>query len=291
MRILPLAGLILAVSAIVSVAVHALLRPPAAAAETPAAAGAGDAASAELLREVQALRAEVAALRGAGAPAADGVVRAPALDDLVEQAVAQALAARDAAAVEAAVAAEPAFSVEGALGRLLDPMLGYEDREAVWQEALDSGQMETLIAALEARAAADPDNVALRFELGYAYLQPILTGAAPGPQAAPWAMKSDAAFDQVLALDPEHWDARFNKAVSYTFWPPIMGKQQAAISHFETLVAQQGRSAPRPEFAQTYLFLGNLYEQTGQGERAREVWSQGFGLFPDSAELRERLGP
>jgi len=202
---------------------------------------------------------------------------------------AEALAAAQAGAEETAVAAE--FSLDGALGQLMNPHLTGEEREALWQQALDSGKMLELIGALEKQAAADPRNTSLQFELGYAYLQPIITGQATGGQAGEWSMKADAAFDRTLALDATHWDARFNKAVSYSFWPPIFGKQKAAIENFETLVTQQAGMTPRPEFASTYLFLDNLYEQTGQSEKAREIWSQGLGLFPGNGELSARLAP
>ena len=183
------------------------------------------------------------------------------------------------------------FSLDGALGQLMNPFLNQADREALWQQAVESGKMLELITALEVRAAADPRNAALQFELGFAYLRPITSGQAPGPQAGTWATKADASFDKTLALDDQHWDARFNKAVSYTFWPPIFGKQQAAISNFETLVAQQSGTASRPEFANTYFFLGNLYEQTGQADKARETWSKGLSLFPTDSMLLERLNP
>ncbi len=250
----------------------------------------------QLQRDNLALQKEIADLRSAPAASGAGLNREPVLDDLVARAVERWMQENSAAlAAETAVGAEPevaaAFSLPGALSQLLNPGLTGEEREALWQQALDGGKMLELIGALEAQAAADPRNTALQFELGYAYLQPIMSGEAPGPQAAGWAIKADAAFDRTLALDDAHWDARFNKAVSYTFWPPIMGKQQAAISNFETLVTQQSGMSPRPEFANTYLFLGNLYEQTGQADKARAIWSQGLGLFPGNGELSARLAP
>jgi tetratricopeptide (TPR) repeat protein len=291
-----LAVAVLAIAA--SFLTHLMMRPAAG----PADGDAGNAALARieeqlggLQRDNLALQKEIAELRSAPAVRSETLSREPALDDLVARAVERWMqenaAASGASPASAPVAAAATFSLETALGQLMNPHLSGDDREALWQEALDSGQLEQLITALEERAAADPRNTALQFELGYAYLQPIMSGQAPGPQAAGWAMKADAAFDNTLKLDATHWDARFNKAVSYTFWPPIMGKQQAAISNFETLVTQQAGMSPRPEFANTYLFLGNLYEQTGQADKAREIWSKGLGLFPGNGELDERLNP
>jgi tetratricopeptide (TPR) repeat protein len=273
-----------------------------AAPDTERPSGADDPASAriadleEALRELRAshetLRAERAGPRAAGV---DGVSREPVIEDLVARAVARALAeqAASGAAVSAGETArtdaEP-FSADASLAELLDPLLAREDRERLWKEAHEAGKTRELIGLLEARAKADPRNAELQFELANAYLQPITQGEVAGIEAGTWSMKADAAFDAVLALDEDHWDARFGKAVSYSFWPPIFGKQQAAIDHFEILLGKQGGMAPRPEFAQTYLFLGNMYEQTGDAAKARETWNLGLSAFPQDRGLRQRLG-
>jgi tetratricopeptide (TPR) repeat protein len=115
-------------------------------------------------------------------------------------------------------------------------------------------------------------------------------GNVAGIEAGQWAMKADSTFDSILKANPENWDARFTKAVSYSFWPPMFGKQQAAIDNFEILVSQQANQTPDPKFAQTHLLLGNLYYQTGQGDKAKEAWSNGLAQFPEDAALREQLG-
>lgn len=294
MRPLPLLLASAAVSAAVCGLILVLQQPASdggagAAAELSALRGAVDA----LRAQNEELRAELAGLRVAGASAA--VERRPDLDALVESAVARAMAASrpvqsGTPSADAPRGAAAGYDQEQALGRLLDPMLGQEARNQVWKEAHEAGRTQELIAALEARARTDPRNAALQYELGYAYLQPIIQGEASGPQAGPWSMKADKTFDAVLALDPEHWDARFSKAVSYSFWPPIFGKQQAAIDQFEILVSKQSGMTARPEFAQTYLFLGNLYEQTGNAAKAKQTWDLGLAAFPQSRELRQRLG-
>jgi tetratricopeptide (TPR) repeat protein len=256
----------------------------------------------EIARACEALRAENVELRSqiqrlgsTGASAAGGVTRAPALDDLVAEAVARWMrenAAEVARAVgdadSAAAAAD--FNFGDSLNQILTGTLPDTERDAIWNRAHESGKFKDLLAALEARAAADPNNAQLQFELGYGYLQPIIHGEATGVEAGEWSMKSDRAYDAALAIDPSNWDARFNKAVSYSFWPPIMGKQPAAIEHFEILIEQQSRMAPAPEFAQTYLYLGNMYEQTGQSDKAKQTWNLGLAAFPQNADLRNQLG-
>ncbi len=105
-------------------------------------------------------------------------------------------------------------------------------------------------------------------------------------------MKADEAFDAALARDDHHWDARFSKAVSPSFWPPLFGKQAEAIEHFETLMGQQ-EALPQqgPKHAQTYLLLGNLYQQQGNNDKALATWNDGTQLFPDNHELAARVQP
>ena len=92
----------------------------------------------------------------------------------------------------------------------------------------------------------------------------------------------------MLELDDRHWEARFSKAVSYTFWPEFLGKRKPAIQHFETLVAQQEAMPASPEQAQTYLYLGNLLQRTDPAQ-ARELWSKGARRHPDNQELAKKL--
>ena len=52
---------------------------------------------------------------------------------------------------------------------------------------------------------------------------------------------------------------------------------------------QQEQGPPQPHFSQTYLFLGNMYEQRGELEKAAEIWASGLGYFPTDTELRSKV--
>ena len=105
------------------------------------------------------------------------------------------------------------------------------------------------------------------------------------------AMNADKSLDKALALDPDHWDARFVKAQALSFWPPMFGKQADAIEHLEILRGkQEGKATQDPKFAQTYLMLGNLYSQQGKKEKAMAAWRKGATLFPDNGQLRAKAG-
>ena len=145
-----------------------------------------------------------------------------------------------------------------------------------------------MIASFERLAAMSPNNPDLQAELGDAYLQKLFD-VGTGPTAALYGEKADAAYDAALALDAEHWDARFNKAVSLSLWPTFLGKGSEAIEQFEILIDQQRKREARPEFAQSYYYLGNMYLETGNAEKARRAWSEGLEAFPDSDILRDQL--
>lgn len=193
-------------------------------------------------------------------------------------------------AAQPTAAAEPTEAP--ATGKdLLEELLALEDQaeiHAFWQKLREDGRIDEVIAAFEARAGADPTNPEVQLQLGQAYLQKI-QDVGNGPLAGALATKADQAFDAALAADPQHWDARFHKAIALSFWPPVFGKQNAAISQFEQLAAQQALLPVSPEHAQTHLLLGNMYQQIGASEKAIAAWKAGLVLFPDNADLAAQL--
>ena len=50
----------------------------------------------------------------------------------------------------------------------------------------------------------------------------------------------------------------------------------------------QEKVAVQPEHLQSYLYLGNLYAETGRADDARTVWERGLRSFPKDATLLER---
>lgn len=174
------------------------------------------------------------------------------------------------------------------LALLQDGSEGELVRQLRWEAVRAAGRIDEVLAAYEERAKARPDDPLAQLELGNAYLQKLFS-LGDGPVKGMVAMQADAAFDRALALDPTHWDARFTKAVSLSHWPPLFGKQAEAIGHFETLVQQQRSMAPRPQHVQTYLLLGNLYQQSGKGDDARRTWQEGLAVFPGDAALLDAL--
>jgi tetratricopeptide (TPR) repeat protein len=172
--------------------------------------------------------------------------------------------------------------------KLAGNALTYDEKQALWKEIQDAGMVDEMVALFEQAAKDNPNDAVAQTDLGKAYLQKLYTVGA-GPKAGIWATKADKAFDSALSLDDHNWDARFNKAISLSFWPPILGKQGEAIENFEILVKQQQGLPGNEGFAQTHLWLGNLYQQTGKMDKAIAAWQQGLALYPDHEQLKKQL--
>lgn len=188
----------------------------------------------------------------------------------------------DAAAESAAGDAPAAYDADAEFAALKG--VDFFSNPAAWKRAYAAGKLDEIIARFEAQAKANPGSPDAQMQLAKAYL--AYTNIDPSKYE--FSMKADGAFDKVLELDDHHWEARFTKALSYTFWPEFLGKRKPAILHFETLVAQQEAMPASPEQAQTYLYLGNLLERTDPA-KAREMWAKGARRHPESQELAKKL--
>lgn len=250
--------------------------------------------SSELLATLAELRAEqvrlaerLATLPSAtvGAPAAQ---RAPAQD--LDEAIAAYMAKRvggEPSPAQLAGSAPADLESAAIADRILTGEVEGDELEALWQTLRDEKRIDAVVAEIERQAALAPNNPDLQSELGQAYIQKLFD-VGIGPMASVWGEKADQAFDRALELDDTHWEARFNKAIALSNWPTFLGKQGESVRHFEILMEQQERGAPAAEQAWTYTFLGNLYDQMGEGEKARATWQRGAARFPENDQLRRK---
>ncbi|MCK5940861.1 MAG: hypothetical protein KAI24_02730 [Planctomycetes bacterium] len=221
----------------------------------------------------------------AAAPASLRRSEAPTISpDQVAAAVEAYLARRadGAVGVPTDPTAAATFDVEGDLETLLGS--SYWENTDAWKRAFEAGKMDEVIDAFKALAEANPNDTEAQMDLANAYMAYLQMDNSKWNMS----MLADQQFDKVLAIDGRHWEARFTKAMSYTFWPDFLGKKKEAISHFETLIEQQEGMPVQPHHAQTYLFLGNMLAERDP-ERARQIWQQGATRHPNSEELRGKL--
>lgn len=282
-----------------TVALSVLLASAAAAAVSfstrPAAASpAPTDASAAVQREVVELRATCAALQKqiealglAPATASSGAPERTAAAPTDEQVLAavEAILKRTSGKGPGAIAAGATGSFD--LGKEFQTLVGtsYWENPDVWKKAFAAGKMDEVIKQFEALAKASPNDIPTQMSLANAYMAYLQLDQTKWQ----YSMKADEVYDKVLALDDKHWEARFTKAVSYTFWPDFLGKKKEAIANFETLVKQQESMPVEDHQAEAYLYLGNLLEQSDPA-RAKELWQKGARRHPNNQELRKKTG-
>jgi tetratricopeptide (TPR) repeat protein len=111
--------------------------------------------------------------------------------------------------------------------------------------------------------------------------------------------KSIAELEIVLEIDPICWTAKYIRAMNHLHWPRKLGHAPMAIRDFTELIEMQKQFPPekqRDYFALAYVGLGDSYVKNrdeGLEEnlaRARRAWEQGLEEYPDTEELKLRLG-
>jgi len=179
---------------------------------------------------------------------------------------------------------------DDAMATLLSPQATHAQRQAAWKQLIAAGRLDDAIADLEQRVSADPRAVDCLAALGQGYLKKCGTIQDIRDQGI-LAMQADKLFDRALGLDPANWEARFTKAVAMSYWPANLNKGEEVIQHFQTLIQQQEQQPPQPQFAESYVWLGDQYQKAGQADAARSVWERGAAFFPNQATLQKRLAP
>jgi hypothetical protein len=184
--------------------------------------------------------------------------------------------------------ADDSVAFKQAIETLLSPQSSYPQKQEAWKQLRDLGKMDQAIAELERRVSGNPQVADYSATLGRAYLEKAGTIQDVREQGI-LGMKADLAFDEALKTDPNNWEARFTKAVALSYWPPQLNKGQEVIDHFTQLINQQEAQAPQPQFAQTYVWLGDQYQKAGNADYARQIWERGAALYPNDATLPKRL--
>ncbi len=181
-----------------------------------------------------------------------------------------------------------AAALARSIDQLVSPQLNFYQKQAIWKQLRESGQMDAAIAELKQRAADNPSSPEYPTALGNAYLSQIQSAPDQNHRAI-LAIQADDSFDEALKRDPSNWDAQFTKAVALSYWPSGLGKGPEVIQRLTDLINQQETMSPEPRFASTYLILGEQYQKAGNSDYAQATWQAGATQFPANAELQKRV--
>jgi tetratricopeptide (TPR) repeat protein len=178
-----------------------------------------------------------------------------------------------------------------AIDALVSPQTSYQQRQAVLRQLRDSGQIDQAIEALKQGAVNNPASATYPTVLGEAELQKAglmyINGGNPN-ETATLAMQADQSFDAALKLDPSNWEAQFSKAAAMSYWPVNLSGSQV-IQQFSSLIDQQETMPSQPQFAQTYVLLGNEFQKMGQPDKAVATWVLGAQKFPNDPTLQKKV--
>jgi tetratricopeptide (TPR) repeat protein len=213
-----------------------------------------------------------------------------------KQAAVSATTANPGQAPAAAIEASPAAATNATpfsriLAALISPQTSFKEKQALWKQLRESGELDQAIAALKAGMAANPNDAAYPAALGEAYINQLITAKQSGNynEIAILALQADQSFDAALKLNPSNWEAQYNQAASLAYWPPEMNKGPEVIQRLSGLIDQQEALPSQPQFALTYVLLGEQYQRSGQSDYAVQTWKLGAARVPDNAALRKKI--
>lgn len=168
------------------------------------------------------------------------------------------------------------------------------EKHALFQQLLQSGQLDQVIAELQQEQAQNPNDPEIPTTIGEALLNKVAAivaanGNQPNDEVGIMAMQADQDFNAALKIDPKNWEAQFVKASSMYYWPANPQTDNQVVQSLTSLIDQQDTMSPNPAFAQTYLMLGNEYQKIGQPDKALATWQIGAQQYPSDSALQQKI--
>lgn len=195
----------------------------------------------------------------------------------------------------AAAPMAPANRAPSQISQAVDGLLyaksGAQKHE-LFQQLVKAGQIDQVIAELKQRALDNPNDPAIPTTLGEALLNKVKALHDAGgdtDEIGILAMQADQSFNAALKIDPKSWEAQFVKASTMYYWPAEPTRDNDVVQRLSNLIDQQETMPTQPEFAQTYVVLGNEYQKIGQPDKALATWQLGAQKFPNDPSLQKKL--
>ena len=183
-----------------------------------------------------------------------------------------------------------------------------------------NGSSDSVLGPLEARLAADADNLQLgsqyrrtvirleAYDRAIAFFEKLVASHANAAYAHlnygfSYVDKVPAAgsitqvilannalgeFTKSIELRPS-WIGLYTRGNSYLYWPKIFGRASLGVADLEAAIEMQKADPKRPYHARTYVALGDGHWKMDNLDKARAVWSEGLREFPGNPQLAARL--
>jgi tetratricopeptide (TPR) repeat protein len=184
------------------------------------------------------------------------------------------------------------IAIANAIDRLTSPKTSFGERRKLLGQLRKAGELDEVLAGLKELAADNPGDPTVPIATGEAEMAKIRSVAEAGgdeTEVAILALQADQSFNQALKIDPTNWEAQFAKADNLSFAPPALNKGPVVIQMLSSLLTQQEAMPSQPQFAQTYILLGQQYQAAGQTDKAIQTWQQGAAQFPLNTTLQKSL--
>jgi tetratricopeptide (TPR) repeat protein len=185
-----------------------------------------------------------------------------------------------------------ADNATNSIHKIVDDLLSARKGKHEMFQQLNKEQLQSVINELQQRAVADPKNAEIPTTLGEAQLnlvRQLHESGSDEDQVGILAMQADQSFNNALKIDPKNWEAQYVKASTMFYWPPNDARDGQAAQMLAGLIDQQDTMPTQPEFAMTYLALGNQYQKMGKTAEAIATWQLGAQKFPSDPQLRQKL--
>jgi tetratricopeptide (TPR) repeat protein len=142
------------------------------------------------------------------------------------------------------------------------------------------------LAYFDKLTAANPKSANAALNYGFSFVDKI--PAAGSISQVIWANKSLEQFTKSINLKPT-WIALYTRGNSYLYWPKIFMHTQDAVNDLERAYGMQKAEGKKSYHIRVYISLGDAYWKSDDMKKARAMWQEGLGKYPDSKPLKDRL--